>query len=222
MVPWRTASERTVPWQAASELSRLRPKCLERPVRPDAQDGIFFFPVVLPLVNGFHDGVRAVLLSGWRPIAYSFSRQWLSQRFACCIAPRMAAHCSFFRSLTAFPTVYAPYCSADGSGLLILPLVNGFHDGVGLRADFLSAWQYIVRSSSRQRLFRQFARRIAQRMAVNCSFFRSLTSLMTVCTSYYSADGDRLHILSLVNGFHDGLRAVLLHGWQRIAHSSAR
>jgi len=64
---------------------------------------------------------------------------------------------------------------------------------------------------------------------------------------YSSADGSRLLILalangfhdgfcavllrrwlgrslirSLVNGFHDGLRAVLLSGWQRIAPSSTR
>jgi hypothetical protein len=51
---------------------------------------------------------------------------------------------SFFRSSTAFTTVYAPYCSADGSGLLILPLVNGFRDA--LRAVLLSGrlggWHY--------------------------------------------------------------------------------
>jgi len=40
------ASGRTVPWQAASELSRLRPKRLERLVHPDARDANFFFPDV--------------------------------------------------------------------------------------------------------------------------------------------------------------------------------
>jgi len=44
----------------------------------------------------------------------------------------------------------------------------------------------------------------------------------TVCVPYFSADGGGLLPLSLVNGFHDRLRAVLLSGWQRIAHTSAR
>jgi len=38
----------------------------------------------------------------------------------------------------AFTTLFAPYFSADGSGLLILPLVNGFHDG--LPAVLHSGW----------------------------------------------------------------------------------
>jgi len=36
----------------------------------------------------------------------------------------------------------------------------------------------------------------------------------------YSADGSRLLIHLLVNGFY-GLRAILLCGWQRIAHTFA-
>jgi len=116
--------------------------------------------------------------------------------------------------------VYSPYCSADDRALLILPLVNGFHDG--FRAVLLSGWQRIAHSSACQRFSQRIARRSAQRMAANCSFFLALMSLTTVCAPYYSADGDRLHILFLANGFHDGLRAVLLRGWQRIAHSSAR
>jgi len=40
-----------------------------------------------------------------------------------------------------------------------------------------------------------------------------------VCALYCSADGSALLILPLLNGFPDGLRAVLLSGWQRIAHS---
>jgi len=127
---------------------------------------------------------------------------------------------SFFRSSTAFTTVYAPYCSADGSALLILPLVNGFHNG--LRAVLLSGWQWIAHSSARQRLSQRFARCIAQRMAAHCSFFRSSTAFTTVFAPYCSADGSGLLILPLVNGFHNGSRAVLLSGWQRIAHSSAR
>ena len=225
--------------------------------------------LIPPLVNRFHNGLRAVLLSGWqriahtsarqrlsrrfarlllsgwRRIAHSFSRQRLSRRFARRIAQRMAAHCSFFRSSTAFLTVRAPYCSADGSGLLILPLANSFHDG--LRAVLLSGWYRIAQSSARQRLSRRFARRIAhrmarqiahsfsrqrlsrrfalriaQRMAADCSYLRSSTSLPTVCALYCSAACSALLILPLVNGFSDGLCAVLLSGRQRIAHSSAR
>jgi len=166
--------------------------------------------LILPLVNVFNDSVRTILLSGLRPIAHSFSRQWLSQRFARCIALRMAAHCSFFRSLTAFPTVCVPYCSADGSGLLILPLVNSFHDGV--RAVLLSGWRPIAHSFSRQRLSRRFVRCIAPRMAAHCSFFRTSPAFPTVCTPYCSADGSAFLLLPVVNGFHHGLRAVLLSG----------
>ena len=89
------------------------------------------------------------------------------------------------------------------------------------RAVLRSGWQRIVHSCSRQQLSQRLERRIAQRMAADCSFFHSLTAFTTVCTPYYSADAGRLHILSLVNGFHDGLRALLLRGWQRIADSSA-
>jgi len=41
------------------------------------------------------------------------------------------------------------------------------------------------------------------------------------CSPYFSTDGGRLIFLSLVNSFYDGLRTVLLHGWQWIAHTSA-
>jgi len=44
---------------------------------------------------------------------------------------------------------------------------------------------------------------------------------MTVCVLFYSVDGSRLLLLPLVNGFHHGLRALFLRGYQRIAHSSA-
>jgi len=227
-------------WQRiahSSARSRLSRRCTRRSAQRMAADCKFFLSsmafmtvcalycstdgsasLILPLITGFSDGLRAVLLSGWQRIPLTSGHQRLSPRFARRIAKWMAADCSFFRSSMAF-TVCALYFSANGSGLLILPLINGFPNG--LRADFLSGCQYIVRSSAPQRLFRRFARRIAQRMAANCSFFRSLTSLTTVCAPYYSADGDRLHIISLVNGFHDGLRTVLLRGWQRIAHSFA-
>jgi len=176
--------------------------------------------LILPLVKGFHDGLRAVLPRGWQRIAHSCTRQRLSRRFARRISQQMAADCAFFLSSTAFTTVCAPYCSADGSALLILPLVNGFPDG--FRAVLLSGWQQIAHTSPRQRLSRRFARRIAQRMAADCSFFLPSTAFTTVCAPYCSADGSGLLILPLVNGFHDGLRAVLLSGWQQIAHTSAR
>jgi len=115
--------------------------------------------------------------------------------------------------------VCVPYFPADGSGLLILSLVNSFHDGV--RAVWLSGWQRIAYSSARQRLSQRIAHRIAPRMAADCSYFRSSTAFTTVCAPYFSADGIGLLILSLVHGFHDGFHAVLLSGWQRIAHSSA-
>jgi len=173
--------------------------------------------LILSLVHGFHDGLHAVLLSGWQRIAHSSARQRLSRRFSGRIAQWMAADCSFFHSSTAFTTVCAPYCAADGSGLLILSLINGLHDG--FRAVFLCGWRRIAHSLSRQRLSRRFARRISQRMAADCSFLHSSTDFTTVCAPYFSADGGGLLILSLVNGLHDGFRAVFLFGWRRSAHS---
>jgi len=41
-------------------------------------------------------------------------------------------------------TVYILFCFADDWGLLILPLVNGFHDG--LRAVLISGWWRIAPS----------------------------------------------------------------------------
>jgi len=175
---------------------------------------------ILSLVNGFHDGLRAVLLSGWQRIAHSSARQQLFRRFARRIAQRLAAHCLFLHSLTAFATVRTPYCSADGSALLLCSLVNGFSDGV--RSVLVHGCQGIAHSSARQQLFRRFARRIAQRMVAHCSFFLSSTAFTTDCAPYCSLGGSGLLIPLLVNGFPDGLRAVLLSGWQRIAHSSAR
>jgi len=105
--------------------------------------------LILPLVTGFSDRLRAVLLSGWQRIPVTSGRQRLSPRFARCIAQWIEADCSFFRSSMAF-TVCAPLCTTNGSGLLILPLVNGFPNS--LRADFRSGWQCIARSSTCQRL----------------------------------------------------------------------
>jgi len=161
---------------------------------------------------------RTVFLSRWQWITHSCTRQWLSRRFAHRIAQRMAADCSYIRSSKGFTTDCASYCSA--SGLLILPLINGFHDG--LRVVFNSGWQRIAHSFSHQRLSRRFSRRIAQRMAVYCSFFHSSMAFTTVCAPYCSADCSALLILPLINGFHNGLRPVLLSGWQRSAHYSAR
>jgi len=176
--------------------------------------------LIPPLVNGFHDGFRAVFLIGWQRIAHSSASQRLSRQFARRIAPRMVADSSYFRSSTAFTTVRAPYCSVDGSGLLIPPLVNVFPDGSC--AVLLSGWRQVAHSFSRQLLSRRFARRIAQRMAAHCSFFRSSTAFPTVFTPYCSAVGSALLIPPLVNGISTSSRAVLLSGWQRIAHSSAR
>jgi len=172
--------------------------------------------LILPLVNGFH-GLRALLFNGWQRIARSSARQRLS-RFARRFAQRMTAHCSYFHSSKAFTTVCAPYCSADVSGLLILPLVKGFH---GLRTVLHSEWQRIACSSARQRLSLLFARRIAQRMSADCSYFRWSKSF-TVCTPDCSTDVSGLLIHPLFNGFPDGSRSVLLCGWYWIARTSAR
>ena len=166
--------------------------------------------LILPLVNSFSDGSRGVLLNGWERIIHSFCRQRLSRRIARCIVPRVAADCSYLCSSTAFPTVCAPYCSADGSGLLILLLANGFYDG--LHTVLLRGWQRISHSSACQWLSRPFARRMAQRMASDCSFFRSSTAF-AVCAPFCPANGSGFLLLAVVNGFQYGLRAVLLTGW---------
>jgi len=83
--------------------------------------------LILPLVNSFPDGSRTVLRNGWQRIAHTSTPQWLSRWFAYRIAQRTAVLCSFFRSSTAFPMVLPLYCAGDGSGLLLPPLVNGFH-----------------------------------------------------------------------------------------------
>jgi len=117
-------------------------------------------------------------------------------------------------------TVCTPYCSVDGSGLLIPPLIKAFHNG--LHAVLLTGAQCIAPSSSHQRVFRQFTRCIAQRMSADCSYFRWSNPFTTDCAPFYSADGSTLRILQFVKGFHDGLRTVLLSGLQCIAHTSAR
>ena len=132
-----------------------------------------------------------------------------SRRFVYRIPQRMAADFSFFLSSTGFTTVLAPYFSVGGGRLLILSLVNGFHDG--LRAVLLSGLQRIAHTSTCQRLSKRFACRIAQRMAADCSYFCMSKAFTTNCSPYCSTSG--LLILPLVNGFHDGLRAVFHSRW---------
>jgi len=165
--------------------------------------------------DGFHDGLCDVSLSRWQRVARSSARRRLSLPFARRIRQRMAAACPFSCSSTAF-MVCAPFCSAHDSALLILLLVNGFHC---LHTVLLRGWQRISSSYTRQRLS-LFPRRFALRMVADCLFFRTSTAF-TVCAPFCSADGSRLLILPLVNGFHNGLRAMLPSGWQGVAHSSA-
>ena len=169
--------------------------------------------LILSLVNGFHDGLRAIFLSGWRRIAHSFSRQRLSRRFARRIAQRMAADCSYFRSSTAFTTVRAPYCSADRSAdrsffrsSTAFTTVRAPYCSVDRSAD-----RSIFRSSTALTTVR--APYYSADHSADHSIFRSSTAYTTVCPPYCSADGSRLLFLPLVNGFHDGFRAVLLGGW---------
>jgi len=175
--------------------------------------------LILPLVNGFPNGSRAVLLRGRQHIAHSSARRWLSRWFARCIVQRMAAYCSYLRSSMAFTSVCVPCCLADGSGLLILPPVNGFQDG--LRTVWLSGWHRIAYTSARQWLSQQFARRIAQQMVADYSNLCSSMAFPTVRAPYHLADSSLLLILPHINAFY-GLRAVFLSGWYRIASPSSR
>jgi len=132
--------------------------------------------LILPLIKGFHHGLCAVLLSGCQRIAHTSAGQSLS-RFARRFAKRMTADCSFFHSSKAFTMVCAPYCSADVSRLLILPLVKVFPS---LHIGLLNGCQRIAHTSAFQRLFRRFAPRIALRMALYHSYFCSSTAFPTV------------------------------------------
>jgi len=146
--------------------------------------------------------LHAVSLSGWQRIPISYARQRLylfPRRFT----QWAAADCSFFRWSIAL-TVYSPFCSVDDIALLILLPVNGFHH---LHAVLLSGWQRIPICYAGQRLY-LFARHFALWMAADCSFLRMSTAFM-FCVLFCSADGSRLMILPLVNGFHNGLRVVL-------------
>jgi len=162
--------------------------------------------LILPFVNGCH-GLRTVFPNRWQQIARSSARQWLSGWFASSIALWMVADCSYFLSSKAFTTVYAPYFCTHVCGLLIYPLVKGFH---GLRAVLLSEWLRIAHSCARQWLFRLLVHQFPQRMVVHCWFFH-LSIAFTVCALLSSADDRALLVLLLVNSFH-GLRTVLLNG----------
>jgi len=167
--------------------------------------------LIPPLVNGISAGSRAVLLSGWQRIAHTYARERLSRRFAYRVSQRMVADCPFILSSTAFMTVCAPFCSADGSGLLVLSFVNGLHDG--LRAVLRRGWQRIALTSAHQPLSRQFGRRMAQLMAADCSYLHSSMAFTMVFAPYCSVDGSGLLILPLVNGFPARSRAVLHREW---------
>ena len=134
------------------------------------------------------------------------------------------------------------YCSANGSALLILSLIDGFHDNS--HTILLRGWQRIALFSTCQWRSR-FRYHFAQRMVSYSLFFRSSTGITSVCTPYFSQDGSPLLILPLVKGFsdnslpycldgseflvlqlpnsfHNGLYVLLSSGWQRIAHSFSR
>jgi len=134
------------------------------------------------------------------------------------MAQRMAAGCLYFRSSMALKTDCAPYCTTEASGLLIPPLVNGFHDG--LRAVLLSGRQRIAPSSARQQLSRRFACHIAKRMVSDCSIFGSPTAFTNICVLQIARriahSSARRRQLSAA-----GSRTVFLSRWQRITHSSA-
>jgi len=174
---------------------------------------------ILPLVNGFHNGLCATLLCRWYLIASTSAHQRLSRRFARHIAQRMAAYCSLFRLSMAFTMVCVPSYPGDGSASLVLPLVNIFH---GLHAVLLSGWQHIAHSFACRQLSRRFSFSLTERMAAHSPYLRSSTAFTMVYMPYCSVDGAGLLVHPLVNGFSEGLHAVSLRGWQRIAHHSAR
>jgi len=121
--------------------------------------------LIPPLVNGFSDGSRAVLLSGRQRIANSSARQRLSRRFARRIAQRIAADCSYLRSSTAFTKVCSPYCSAAGT--ITRSWLHSFHPLVD---DFANVAPAVDCSPYR-------------------SFFRLSTSYPTFCVLYCSTNG---------------------------------
>jgi len=189
--------------------------------------------LIIHLDNGFHDGCVPYCFQMALCCSFFHSLSAFT-RVARHIALRMALYCLFFHSSTAFPTFHVLYCSADGSVLLVLPFVDSFH---GLHAVLQSgrqqiapssicpqlSWRFaccIAHSSGRLQLSQCFACCITQLMAAHCSFFR-LPTVFMVCVLYCSVDGGGLLILPFVNGFHEGLHAAFLSGWQQISHTSA-
>ena len=158
-----------------------------------------------------------------RRIAHSSARRRLSQRFACHIARwDRSLDRLFFRSSTAFSTVWVPYGSTEGKSAHLwvhsyLPLVDDFANI--LRAVDCSPYRSFFCSSTLI-ISGRFTYRIPQQISADYSFLHSSMAFTKVCTPYCSVDGSRLLILPLVKGFHDRLRTVLLR--QRIAHTSAR
>ena len=142
--------------------------------------------LILLLVNSFHNSLHAIIPSRWQRIANSFSHQWLSWQFVRCIAQWILADSSDFRSSTAFTRVCTLYCIADGSGLLILPLVNGFDNC--LHTILPHEWQLITHFCTCLQLSQCFARCISQRMVADCSFFCSSTTFRKVYTLYCPLD----------------------------------
>jgi len=82
---------------------------------------------------------------------------------------------AFFRSSTAFVTVWEPYCSANVSAdRPIFRLSMAFTtDGTRYCSADGSGWQRIAHSCTRQWLSRRFSHLISQRMVADCSFFLS-------------------------------------------------
>jgi len=93
----------------------------------------------------------------------------------------------FFYSTTAFTTVCTLYCSVDGGGLLVLPLVNGFHDST--HAVLISGWQQFAHTSAHQHISAWFVCHITLQMVADGSFFRSSMAFITVYLLCFSADG---------------------------------
>jgi len=151
--------------------------------------------LIPPLVNGSRDGSRAVLLRGRQRIAHSSARQQLSRRFARHIAKRMLSDCAIFGSPTAFTTICVPQIARR---IAHYSARRRKLSAAGSHTVFLSGWQWITHSSTRQRLSRQFARRIAQRMVSDFPHLRSPTAFSTICATYCTPDGaaDRSFFLS--------------------------
>jgi len=100
--------------------------------------------LILSLLDGFPDNLRAILLSRWQHIVLCYARQQRS-RFRDHFAQQIASHSFFFRLSTGVASVCTPYCSQDGSPLLIILLVKGFSDN---SRPLLLGWQRISHSSA--------------------------------------------------------------------------